>query len=118
LPRSWILNRSGTAKSLYPETRQGLHHNRKTGRQGIALRGTARPAFSIRLRVGLFFMGRIMAGSPKKSEGHTLLRFPIFRYLDRARPREDEKKLRRRVEDRLRKDRQALLLVARILDIE
>jgi hypothetical protein len=31
---------------------------------------------------------------------------------------EYEKKLRRKVEDRLRKDRQALLLVAKILDIE
>jgi hypothetical protein len=30
---------------------------------------------------------------------------------------EYEKKLRRRVEDRIRKDRQALLLLARILDI-
>ena len=29
-----------------------------------------------------------------------------------------EKKLRRRVEDRLRKDREALLLVARVLNIE
>jgi hypothetical protein len=31
---------------------------------------------------------------------------------------EYEKKLRRKIEDRLRKDRQALLLVAKILDIE
>lgn len=31
---------------------------------------------------------------------------------------EYEKKLRRKVEDRLRKDRQALLLVAKILDIQ
>ena len=33
-------------------------------------------------------------------------------------PLDYEKKLRRRVEDRLRKDREALLLVARVLNIE
>lgn len=59
-----------------------------------------------------------MAGSPKKPEGHSLLRFPILKLLDGVRQLEPEKKLRRQVEDRLRKDRQALLLVARVLDIE
>jgi hypothetical protein len=59
-----------------------------------------------------------MAGNLKKQDGHALLRFPFPQRLDGVQQRDREKKLRRRVEDRLRKDRQALFLVAKVLDIE
>jgi hypothetical protein len=59
-----------------------------------------------------------MANNPNKPEGLTLQRFPVIQHLDKVRQRKHEIKMRRRVEERLRKDRQAFLLVARILDIE
>jgi hypothetical protein len=53
-----------------------------------------------------------------KGEGKLRKLGPILEETEGHKQHEYERKLRRKVEDRLRKDRQAVLLIAKILEIE